>query len=138
MTGPKLFQPTQQDLDAMKDKLFQQLNQEESFKQDAQAKGVPILKRLVEVAKSDTGQSLVVRKFLLGCYDGQRFPFDLKDFRQLDLNLFQDCMAILAMDRSPTREVHEYLDGPEYKGLVNGGALFEQWAKTVKNFSSTD
>lgn len=90
------------------------------------------------MAKSDTGQSLVVRKFLLGCYDGQRFPFDLTDFRQLDLNLFQDCMAILAMDRSPTREVHEYLDGPEYKGLVNGGALFEQWAKTVKNFSSTD
>lgn len=58
MTGPKLFQPTQQDLDAMKGKLFQRLNQEESFKQDAQAKGVPILKRLVEVAKSDTGQSL--------------------------------------------------------------------------------
>lgn len=34
MTGPKLFEPTQQDLGAMKDKLFQQLNHEESFKQD--------------------------------------------------------------------------------------------------------
>ncbi len=133
MTGPKLFVPTKQDKDAMKDKLFQQLHQEEVFKQDAQAKGVPILKRLVEVAKSDTGQSLVVRKFLLGCYDGQRFPFDLTDFRQLDLNLFHDCMAILAMDRSPSREVHEYLDGPDYKGLVNGGALFEQWAKSIKD-----
>lgn len=133
MTGPKIFEPTKQDKDAMKDKLFQQLHQEEVFKQDAQAKGVPILKRLVEVAKSDTGQGLVVRKFLLGCYDGQRFPFDLTDFRQLDLNLFHDCMAILAMDRSPSREVHEYLDGPDYKGLVNGGALFEQWAKSIKD-----
>ncbi|MFL1616194.1 hypothetical protein GHT89_16480 [Acinetobacter baumannii] len=131
MTDPKTFEPTQQDLDAMKDKLFQQLHQEESFRQEAQEKGVPILKRLFEVAKSDTGQSLLVRKFLLGCYDGQRFPFDLTNFRQLDLNLFQDCMAILAMDRSPSREVHEYLDGPDYKGLVNGGELFEQWAKTI-------
>ena len=131
MTGPKLFQPTKQDLDAMKDNLFQQMNQEDSFRKAAQEKGVPTLKSLVEVAKSDTGQSRIIRKYLLGCYDGQRFPFDLTDFRSLDLHLFQDCMAILAMDRSPSREVHEYLDGPDYEGLVKGGALFEEWAKTI-------
>lgn len=132
MTNPKPFNPSQQDITEAKQNLFNRIQQEQLFKQAAQEKGVPILKKLVDVAKYDTQQSIVVRKFLLGCYDGGRFPFNLTEFRQLDLNLFQDCMAVLSMDRSPLKEVHEYLDSSEYNGLVSGGALFEQWAKTIQ------
>jgi hypothetical protein len=83
--------------------------------------GVEALKRLWPVAQSDTGQSGVVARFLLGCYNGRRFPFDLTDFRRLDYKLFEDCLAVLKMDKQPQQEVHRYFE--------NGGQKFEQLAK---------
>ncbi|MFP5325500.1 MAG: hypothetical protein ACLGH2_12715, partial [Gammaproteobacteria bacterium] len=38
--------------------------------------GKQALMRLFEVAQRDTGQSRRVAAFLLGCYNGTRFPFD--------------------------------------------------------------
>lgn len=83
--------------------------------------GGKALGRLFKVAQGDTGQSRRVAAFLLGCYNGERFPFDLTDFRTLDYSLFADCMAVLRMDYSPRQEVHQYFD--------QGGRHFEQLAK---------
>jgi hypothetical protein len=80
--------------------------------------GVAALTRLFEVAQGDSGQCRYVAKFLLGCYNGKRFPFDLTDFRCLDTALFNDCMAVLQMDVQPEKEVHEY--------FPDGGRKFEQ------------
>lgn len=84
--------------------------------------GEKALRDLMPVAQSDTGQSAVVAKFLLGLYNGHRFPFDLNEFRRLDLELFEMCQAVMAMDFQHDREVHEYFE--------NGGRIFEQLAAT--------
>jgi len=57
----------------------------------------------------------VVGRFLLGLYNGDRFPFDLTDLRRLDDPIFEDCMHVLRMDaRACEREVHRYFeDGRE-------------------------
>jgi len=83
--------------------------------------GFEALQRLMPIAQCDTGQSQVIARFLLSLYNGDRFPFDLTDFRRLDLALFNDCMAVLAMDFSPEKEVHKYFE--------NGGERFESLAK---------
>ena len=36
--------------------------------------GIPALLRLVKIADRDTGQACTVRQFLLGLYNGYRFP----------------------------------------------------------------
>lgn len=83
--------------------------------------GEAALRRLFAVAQGQSGQCRVIAAFLLGCYNGQRFPFDLSDFRVIDTDLFDDCMAVLAMDANPQREVHTYFE--------NGGEAFEQLAR---------
>lgn len=76
----------------------------------AHAEGVPALLRLVEVAQGDTGQSGVCGRFLLGVYNGAAYPFNLVDLRRLDYDLWQDCLAVLAMDRRPRQEVHQMVE----------------------------
>lgn len=96
----------------MMDKILQ-ANIEES--------GFEALQRLYEVACRDTGQARKVAAFLLGLYNGDRFPFDLTDLRGLDDDLFMDCMAVLRMDARLTRkEVHNYFN--------QGGQKFERLA----------
>lgn len=88
-----------------------------------ETKGVAALQRLFKVANRDSGQCRYIANFLLGLYNGRRFPFDLTDLRAIDDDLFEDCMAVLRMDARVTRqEVHLYLDG-------KGNAL-EQLAKS--------
>lgn len=89
------------------------------------AAGIEALHRLMPVAQQDSGQSQRIARFLLGLYNGSRFPFDLTDLRGLDYELFQDCMAVLAMDYMPEMEVHRYFD--------DGGALFEQLASRFES-----
>lgn len=84
--------------------------------------GEAALRRLFPVAQGDTGQSGVVARFLLGLYNGRRFPFDLTELRRLDAELLDDCLAVLRMDATPLQEVHEY--------FPNGGRIFEGWAAT--------
>lgn len=78
------------------------------------------LHRLWKIANGHSGQCRRVAAFLLGLYNGERFPFDLTDFRGLDTDIFQDCLAVLAMDYTPYAEVHDLLCVP--------GAEFEQLA----------
>jgi hypothetical protein len=83
--------------------------------------GIPALIRLAEIAEGDTGQAATVRRFLLGLYNGYRFPFNLITLRGLDKDLFDNCLAVLKLDARATRqEVHQYID--------NGGELFERFA----------
>ena len=86
-----------------------------------EAQGVAALKRLLPVAEGDTTQSRRIARFLLGLYNGPRFPFDLTDLRGIEHNLFDDCLTVLHMDHQPEREVHRYFEG--------GGARFEALAR---------
>lgn len=55
------------------------------------------------------GQARYVGLFLLSIYNGQRFPFDLTNFRCLDTTIFNDCMAVLHADHRPAQEIHDML-----------------------------
>jgi len=79
------------------------------------------LARLVAVTEGDSIQCRRVASFLLGLYNGTRFPFDLTDLRGLDFDLFDDCLDVLRMDVSPEQELHQYVDG--------GGERFEAMAR---------
>jgi hypothetical protein len=83
--------------------------------------GIDALLRLVAVAKRDSGQSITVGRFLLSLYNGEAFPFPVTALRGLDTALWNDCMALLRMDRRPEQEVHEY--------VVNGDAIWSQLKK---------
>jgi len=87
--------------------------------------GFEALQRLYQAAIGHSGQCRVVARFLLGLYNGMRFPFDLSELRGLDTNLFEDCMALLRMDARLTRkEVHLYFDD----GSAKFEALVQRWA----------
>lgn len=89
-----------------------------------ETKGVSALRRLYEVACGHSGQCRYVAAFLLGLYNGQRFPFDLTDLRAIDAAFFEDCMTVLRMDARLTRqEVHRYFD----EGGKKFNALAEAW-----------
>jgi len=94
-----------------------------------QHEGIAALQRLLEVAHRGTGQSCIAARFLLSLYNGERFPFDLTDFRCFDLEIFQDCLMVLIMDNQPKREVHRY--------FRNGQKIWEQMAVTW-SFSDHD
>lgn len=112
---------TSQHPDAVNDFLSQILDLD-SERQAATDAGIPALIRLASIAERDSGQADTVRSFLLGLYNGYRFPFNLIRLRGLDKALFDDCMAVLTLDaRATAKEVHQYLD--------NGGERFERWAQ---------
>lgn len=89
--------------------------------------GEAALRRLLPIAEKDCGQSGVVARFLLSLYNSDRFPFALRDFRRLDWDLFDDCMAVLTMDSLPQKGVHLYFE--------NGSAI---WEELAKNWGFTD
>ncbi|MCD5326805.1 hypothetical protein ACFFU8_17930 [Chromobacterium piscinae] len=100
---------------------LEQLYQQGRQLQADRAAGVPALRRLLSLAQGHTGQCHVIAHFLLSLYNGNRFKFDLTDFRLLDQELFDDCLAVLRMDSRPEREVHNYFE--------NGSQIWEQLAK---------
>ena len=87
--------------------------------------GIDALHRLVPVAQLDSGQSGIVGRFLLSLYNGKAFPFPLTDLRGLDTTLWNDCLAVLRMDRRPEQEVHEYIE--------DGDAI---WSQLKRNWAS--
>lgn len=110
--------------DAVNDFLSQILDLD-SERQSATDAGIPALIRLAAIAERDTGQADTVRSFLLGLYNGYRFPFNLVRLRGLDKSLFDDCLLVLTLDaRATAKEVHHYLD--------NGGEQFERWARLAR------
>jgi hypothetical protein len=113
---PKQTQP-----EAVSD-FLQQIRNLEIERQAVTEAGIPALFRLADIAEGDTGQAATVRRFLLGLYNGHRFPFNLITLRGLDKALFDDCLAVLKLDARATRqEVHQYFD--------NGGERFERWTQ---------
>lgn len=86
---------------------------------DNEAAGIPALLRLVEVAQKNSGQPRHIRRFLLGLYNGDAWPFELNRLRNLDADLKEDALAVLRMDMSPRREVHTYIEG--------GDELWREW-----------
>lgn len=101
--------------------MLAQLDSEERERPAIRAAGVEALPRLLEVAQRDTGQSHICGRFLLSLYNGEAFPFPLTALRGLDTALWDDCMALLRMDRRPEQEVHEYVE--------NGAAIWSQLKK---------
>lgn len=83
--------------------------------------GVDALVRLLRIARGNSGQCRHVASFLLGLYNGNRFKFDLTDFRCVDKAIFDDCIEVLKMDYMPAQEVHCY--------FANGGQIWESLAK---------
>lgn len=89
------------------------------------SEGTTALKRLVEAAQGDSGQSRVIASFLLSLYNSYRFRFNLVELRSLDFGLFDDCIAVLKMDYQPEVDVHERIE--------NGSAIWESLASQWKN-----
>ncbi|WP_299314980.1 hypothetical protein [uncultured Halomonas sp.] len=78
-----------------------------------ETQGVAALERLFNVAQNNTGQSIRIRRFLLGLYNGAAWPMNLNDLRGLDWDLQQDVLATLAMDMNAKREIHCYIENAE-------------------------
>lgn len=84
------------------------------------------LLKLWKLAQGDHGGANVAAKFLLGLYNGSRFPFDLTELRRLDANYMTCVLKVLAMDWSPQMEVHQHLNellqrrdlGPRFEVLA--------------------
>lgn len=79
-------------------------------RQHDREQGLASLRHLYQMAQGHSGQCRYIARFLMGLYNGTRFPFDLTDLRCIDLDLFEHCMAVLRMDRQPEREVHAYFE----------------------------
>lgn len=86
---------------------------EEAERPAIRAAGMEALQRLLPVAQRDTGQSRIVGRFLLSLYNGNAFPFCLTDLRGLDTQLWEDCLALLRLDRRPEVEIHQYVQDGE-------------------------
>lgn len=100
------------------------LNREQDDIGHVQSCGEEALARLFEVAHRNSGQARKVASFLLGLYNGNRFPFNLNGLRLLDIDVFVDCIAVARMDYWGKKEVHMYFEG--------GGWRFEGFDKRWK------
>lgn len=103
--------------------MLKQLQRIEQHRTQAQAEGIPALRRLAKVARRDSGQARTVGLFLLALYNGNAYPLNLSRLRGLDLDLHNDCMAVLQLDFQPVMEVHQYLE--------DGDTLFGQLVSTL-------
>lgn len=106
-------------------------NQEADMNQ-AEAHGAPALMRLMKVASSDTGQAGICALFLLGLYDGARYPFNLRELRGLDASLHEDCLAVLQMDYAPHVDIHEHFENDQ----AVWDFLVSRWSHRVAGRSS--
>jgi hypothetical protein len=88
---------------------------------EIRARGEAALRRLLPIAQNCSGQCRYVAAFLLGLYNGSRFPFDLTNLRAVDRAIVDDCIAVLQMDATPLKEVHLYFD--------DGASIFERLAQ---------
>jgi len=105
--------------------LVRVLHIEEKSRNDAEIKGVPALHRLFNIAKSNSRQALVIRRFLLGLYDGARFPVNLNSLRYIDVTLIDDALLVLGMDaKSLSANIDDH--------IAKGSMFFEAWARNAE------
>jgi len=71
--------------------------------------GLPALHRIYAAASGASGQSKILRAFIVGMFNGDDHPFDLNQLRALDETLFDDALAVIQLDRHAEEEVHRYL-----------------------------
>lgn len=74
----------------------------------------------------DTGGGGACVRVLLGCYNGERFPFDLTNLRRLDGTNLNNVLTVLRMDSRCRAEVHVILRYSLSDRMVQ--AQFERWA----------
>lgn len=81
---------------------------------------------LVKTAQGDSHQASHARRFLLGLYNAEQWPFELNRLRALDRRLQMACFRVLELDAiTRERDIHEYLE--------NGGAIFTQlWEREAE------
>ena len=89
--------------------------------------GATSLSHLYNIAQGSSGQCRFIARFIAGLYNGTRFPFDLTDFRGLDRELFEHCLAVLRLDYQPVKEAHRYFDDGQSK-----------WERMVKDWDIKD
>ena len=76
------------------------------------------LQRLIQVAERDTGQSEIIRSFLLSLYNGNAFSLVPYRLRNLDRGLFEDVLEVLRMDiTDPQAEIHLVIPGTAHLWL---------------------
>ncbi|WP_290680288.1 hypothetical protein [Halothiobacillus sp. 15-55-196] len=93
------------DLDA----LAIELQRIEAAKSEAIRNGIPALHRVYMAATGKSGQSRILRAFIIGIFNGGDHPFDLNQLRALDETLFDDVLDVIRLDRHAEEEVHRYL-----------------------------
>lgn len=99
-------------------KMAQEMAEQEALREARIKKGVPALEKLVDVAQGGSGQCHYIRRFLLGLFNGQSWPFDMTQFRGLDTDLQLAVLDVIELDWCG-HEVHIYLE--------NGEELFQAW-----------
>lgn len=78
------------------------------------------LVRLLKAALYGTGdgQSEICRDFLLGLRNGQEHLFNLSRLRRLEIEQWQDCMAVL--------QLHHYSLSPLHLAIQDGERIWQQ------------
>ncbi|SDR75618.1 DUF7673 family protein [Pseudomonas oryzae] len=78
------------------------------------------LARLLEAALSGTGdgQSEICRDFLLGLWSGQEHLFNLARLRRLEIEQWQDCIAVL--------QLHQFSLSPIHLCIKDGERIWQQ------------
>lgn len=81
--------------------------------------------RLWRLANQDTIEGKIVAKFLLAVYDGNRFPFNLNNFKLLSSKVYDDCILILHLDKSRFMNICSYFEilPDEIESLSGGLAI---------------
>ena len=77
-----------------------------------QEKGLPALRRLVLLAETQSsGQVKAIALILAGLYNGDSYPFPLTTLRGIDINIFDDILAVIRMDSLACKqEIHTYFE----------------------------
>lgn len=76
------------------------------------------LQRLIQVAERDTGQSEIIRCFLLSLYNGDAYSLVPYRFRNLDRDLFVDVLEVLRKDITVHQtEIHKVIPGTAHLWL---------------------
>ncbi|MCQ4345966.1 hypothetical protein NGA35_00690 [Pseudomonas stutzeri] len=78
------------------------------------------LARLLDAALHGTGdgQSEICRDFLLGLWNGQEHLFNLSRLRRLEIDQWQDCMAVL--------QLYQCSHSPLHLTIQNGEHIWQQ------------
>jgi hypothetical protein len=106
--------------------------QTQSLRPEQPSDTADALLHLWDMAQRTSSSEKVAARFLLGLYNGYRFPFDLTDLRLFDCANFKRAMLVLAMDHMPKAEVHVVLGDLLGRSGRDMGAAFEHLAYSLR------